>query len=162
MKNQWKFWLMGLFVVGMFLTACDDDDDNGIQPKDEETVYTLNELNGSGVSGTVTFRRVDDATTRVTIALTGTEEGNTHPAHIHSGDAAAGGPIVLDLTSVNGATGRSETMVTELNDGTAITYEELIKFDGHVNVHQSAADLATMIAQGNIGSNAQADGGGNY
>ena len=142
---------MGLLVVGMGLTACNDDDDNASPTM--ETNYALNELDGSGVDGTVTFRKVGTDATLIIIQLSGTQEGNSHPAHIHSGNAATGGPIVVDFNPVDGATGRSETTVTTLEDGTEVTYEELIAYDGHVNVHESATALQVMVAQGDIGSN---------
>jgi carbon monoxide dehydrogenase subunit G len=145
--------IVGLLVAFALFTGCNDDDEPQSQNQNE-TRYTLGELENSGVSGTVTFTKMDDATTRIAIELTGTTAGNMHPAHIHSGNASTGGPIVVDFSPVDGATGRSETMVTELNDGTPITYEELIAFDGHVNIHLSAQDLSVMIAQGNIGANA--------
>jgi hypothetical protein len=47
----------------------------------------------------------------------------------------------------------SETVVKKLNNGTAITYSELLMLNGYVNVHASATDLATLIAQGDIGVN---------
>jgi hypothetical protein len=69
-------------------------------------------------------------------------------------NASAGGAIVIDLANVNGVTGKSVKSVTQLNNGTAITYAQLITFNGYVNVHLSASSLGTLIAQGNIGSNA--------
>jgi hypothetical protein len=42
-----------------------------------------------------------------------------------------------------------------MNNGTAITYAELIDFNGYVNVHLSSSNLATLIAQGDIGANAE-------
>jgi hypothetical protein len=141
-----------LFAVNFFyLASCDDDDDES--SRKEEKTYTLDPLGNSGVSGTVTFKKQNDQTTLITVQLSGTQAGNSHPAHIHSGNASTGGPIVLDFSNVDGATGRSETMVTKWNDGTAVTYEQLIAFNGHVNIHLSAAQLQVMIAQGNIGSN---------
>ena len=166
MKQQLNFWIIGLAIVNLLaMTSCDDyDDEDNAQPAATEKTYTLNPLSNSGVSGTVSFRKQDDQTTMIIVQLSGTQAENSHPAHIHSGDASSGGPIVLDFNPVDGATGRSETSVTALNDGTAITYEELIAFNGHVNVHLSAAQLQVMIAQGNIGSNSQGssnpDGGG--
>lgn len=164
MKNNWKFWITGLLVLGIFLAGCDDDDDDA--STDMEKVYSLNALNNSGVSGTVTFRKAGADATTVIIQLSGTQDGNSHPAHIHSGMASAGGPIVVDLTAVDGSTGRSETTVSELNDGTAITYEGLINYNGHVNGHESASALQVMIAQGDIGANSASvtpgDGDGGY
>lgn len=115
--------------------------------------YVLNELNGSGVSGTAVFEKRNNEKTQITLSLQGTVDGGDHPAHIHSNDAATGGGIVLDLENVNGATGMSVTSANALKDGTAITYDELIGYNGHINVHQSPTNLATRIAQGNIGSN---------
>lgn len=163
MKQQLKFWIFGLAIVSLLaVTSCDDyDDDDNAQPAVTEKTYTLNPLSDSGVSGTVMFRKQDDQTTMIIVQLSGTQSGNSHPAHIHSGSAGSGGPIVLDFNPVDGATGRSETSVTALNDGNAITYEELIAFNGHVNVHLSAAQLQVMIAQGNIGSNSQGSGSSN-
>jgi hypothetical protein len=34
-----------------------------------------------------------------------------------------------------------------------ITYQELLNFDGYINVHLSASSLATLVAQGDIGQN---------
>lgn len=115
--------------------------------------YPINELNTSGVSGTATFEKRANGKTQITLALTGTVDGGDHPAHIHANDAATGGGIVLDLKNVNGATGKSVTSANALKNGTAITYDELVNYNGHINVHESSTNLGTRIAQGNIGSN---------
>jgi len=60
---------------------------------------------------------------------------------------------VIDLTDVNGATGKSLTNVSKLNSGTAITYDQLLDFNGYLNVHESEANLGALIAQGDIGQN---------
>jgi hypothetical protein len=90
----------------------------------------------------------------ITISLQGTTAGGDHPAHIHANNAASGGGIVMDLKNVSGATGKSVTSANALNDDTEMTYEELLNFNGYINVHLSAAALGTLIAQGDIGSNA--------
>lgn len=151
------FGIAGLLAGGLLVSGCKDDDD--VMNQANAKTYTLTELDSSGVSGTVTFAKQDDRTTKITVHLTGTLAGNSHPAHIHANKASEGGPIVLDFNPVDGATGMSETIVTQFNDGTPVTYEELIKYNGHVNVHKSATELAVMIAQGNIGSNATGQSG---
>ncbi|MEB8345863.1 CHRD domain-containing protein [Flavobacteriaceae bacterium KMM 6898] len=115
--------------------------------------YDLAEKDVAGVSGTVFFAERKNLTTLVSIQLSGTSAGGAHPAHIHENDAATGGGIVIDLTEVNGDTGISVTQVAALNNGTAITYAELLAIDAYINVHLSAVDLGTLVAQGNIGSN---------
>ena len=116
--------------------------------------YTLNPVSNNSISGTAKFTKRVSGETLVSIALTGTTAGVTSPAHIHLNSVAQGGGIAIDLTSVNGTTGKSETSVRKLNSGAAITYDQLLTFNGYINVHQSAANLATIIAQGNIGANA--------
>ena len=55
---------------------------------------------------------------------------------------------------MNGATGLSMTNMRALNDGTEIGYSDIESLDGYINIHKSAEDLATLVAQGDIGSNA--------
>lgn len=161
MKIAVKYWLMGLIMfVAMGFYACGDDDDDDPMPDPQTKTYTLNSVSDPDIHGTVTFEKLDAGGTRVTIELVGTESGNSHPAHIHANSVSEGGPIVIDLSPVNGATGMSEITITEQNDGTAITYEGLLAFDGYVNVHLSASELSTIIAQGDIGSNASTGGNG--
>lgn len=50
-------------------------------------------------------------------------------------------------------TGRNETVALLMNDGTAVSYEDLIAFNGYVNVRLSTIQLAVMLAPGNVGSN---------
>ncbi len=54
---------------------------------------------------------------------------------------------------MNGTTGISKTSVTELDNNLPITYDGLLTFDGYINVHLSPEDLATIVAQGNVGAN---------
>jgi Holliday junction resolvase len=155
MKKLFKPLLIGcLLTASLFYSSgCNNDDDPGPQLTGDSKTYDLNPVSDQGISGTVTFAERDDDQVLITIQLTGTQSGNTHPAHIHGSTAAEGGTILLDLTDVDGATGKSETVVKALNDGTALTYDDLLNFDGYVNVHASSANLGTLIAQGDIGQN---------
>jgi len=120
----------------------------------ESVTYTLDSLAIPTISGEATFSQRNNGTTLVEIMLEGTPEGGEHPAHIHVNSAAEGGGIAISLTSVDGTTGMSRTQVAAFDDGTPITYEGLLDYDGYINVHLSAADLATIVAQGDIGANA--------
>jgi hypothetical protein len=125
----------------------------------ESTSYQLAEKDVPGISGTALFEERINGTTLVTLELTGTPEGGSHPAHIHENDIAATGPIIAGLNPVNGDTGLSKTQVSELVGGTAITYAELLTANAYINVHLSDEDLGTIVAQGNIGSNADGNAG---
>src|SRR5690606_26106024 len=120
----------------------------------ETREYALAPVSDPTISGTVTFAERMNGSTLVTVALTGTTEGNNHPSHIHNNTAAEGGGITVDFNPIDGGTGMSRTNIRQLNDETPITYAELLDFNGYVNVHLSGANLSTLIAQGDIGQNA--------
>ena len=123
------------------------------EPAGNSMSYDLMSVSDPSISGTATFTELDDGSTRVILDLIGTT-GGTHPAHIHMNTAAEGGDIAVSLTPVDGSTGMSETIIESLDDGTAISYEQLLDYNGYINVHLSSSELATLIAQGDIGQNA--------
>lgn len=152
MKKIFKLHLLALALVSFFISC--DNSNNEPQLTGDNIVYELGSKSDPAISGTATFAKRADNKTVITLKLNGTASGNSHPAHIHANTAAETGSIILDLTAVAGAGGESVTVVDKLNDGTAITYEELIEIDGYVNVHKSASELTTLVAQGDVGQNA--------
>src|SRR5690606_38283246 len=142
-KKHLNYWIVSAIIVMMMgFTACEDDEDPA--PQEIKTTYALAPVSNPNISGKVTFTKLDATSTLVTIELIGTTAGNTHPAHIHANSASEGGSIVVGFNPVEGATGMSETTVTALNDGTPITYEGLLEYDGYVNVHLSPTELSTL------------------
>jgi len=156
----------------LFIASCGNDDGTVKPPKEEEIeepevetpvtetaskTYNLGAVANPDISGTARFATFSNDSTVVELKLENTPDGGMHPAHIHFNTAAEGGDIALDLTTVDGATGESSTHVTALKDGTAITYEQLLEYDGYINVHLSEDDLATLVAQGDIGQNELTD-----
>jgi hypothetical protein len=115
--------------------------------------YTLNAVNASGVAGTALFEKRKNGNSLVTISLTGTIASNNYPAAIRLGSVATigGGPIKKDLNDVDGTSGKSVTNIRTLNDGTPITYDNWLVYDGYITIENSTAP--TVITQGNIGSN---------
>ena len=148
---QWS-----LIMGAVALVSCGEDDSSpvGPAPTGQQTTYDLNERAVDGISGTVSFVEQSDSSTTVLITLMGTPDGGEHPAHIHMNTAAEGGDIIISLTPVDGGTGISETNVSADDNGAAVTYSDLLEYDGYVNVHLSADDLGTIVAQGDIGQNA--------
>ena len=171
-----------LFSLSLLLAACGSDDPNppgnggntgggdtggntGGEMELSSQSYNLGPQAYLDVDGdaTVTFQETADGNTEVTIEFGG-EIGTDfpeHPAHIHMNDVAEGGDIAIDLEPVNDATGVSTTTVTNFNgeDGTpgagdAITYEDLVAYDGYVNVHLSLENIDVVFASANIGANA--------
>src|SRR5687768_4995922 len=124
-----KFLMATAIASGVFyLAGCDDDNDPAPQLTGDSHTYPLTSVSDPAIDGTVTFAQRDDDRVVITIQLSGTQASASHPAHIHANSAAEGGDIVLDLTAVNGADGKSETVVNTLKDGTPVTYEDLLSF----------------------------------
>ncbi|MFB6248501.1 MAG: fasciclin domain-containing protein [Salinibacter sp.] len=105
----------------------------------------------SGVSGTVTFWEYTSSQTLVTLELDDGATGASvaHPAHIHANSASEGGSIQIYLTPIDGS-GGGGTSARLVNR----SFDELATFDGYVNIHESVANLGTVVSQGNIGANA--------
>lgn len=114
--------------------------------------YDLGSVGGSSVSGTATFKEMNDNSITVELDLDGTPDGGEHPAHIHFNSVVETGGIARSLTSVDGSTGKSSTNFSALDDSSSISYDDLLDYDGHINVHLSSDDL-TVVAQGDVGGN---------
>ena len=103
-------------------------------------------MSGTPIVGSSTAMVAEGKTT-VMIKLMGMQAGTTHPWHVHMGKCASGGPIVGSMSDY--------TPLTVGNDGTAqgsatlsVRLEESSNY--HVNVHQSASNMETIIACGNL------------
>ena len=159
MTNTWK--ILMFLTAFIFILSCSDDDDDMPStdpPDDKVTVvnsieYDLGSKAVPNISGKAIFKEYSDNSVTIELELMNTPAGGEHPAHIHFNSAAEGGGIALTLGTVDGDTGKSVVSVTELNDGTALNYDQLIAFDGYINVHLSSDELQTIVAQGDVGGN---------
>jgi uncharacterized surface protein with fasciclin (FAS1) repeats len=105
----------------------------------------------NGVNGTATFWELNDTQTVVTLELTDGATGTdvSHPAHIHVNSASEGGGIEYHLSPIDGM-GGGGTSARVLD----VPFDELTGFDGHINIHESVANITTVVATGDIGANA--------
>ncbi|MEX2534395.1 MAG: hypothetical protein WD273_02255 [Trueperaceae bacterium] len=142
MKNC--FLLFSLVALTVALAACTP---GAVQP--DTITYGLDPLEASGVSGTVTFEKISDTETVVTIDVDGLQAGQMYPAHIHEGDHPDGA-IYISLEMVDGATGMSVTTVTETDAGASVDYDYLVNYDGYVNVHEVGG--TPVLATGETGA----------
>ncbi|WP_211361138.1 CHRD domain-containing protein [Maribacter flavus] len=155
LRKTFRF-ILPIVMGAMLVTSCSDDDGDFIPPivdgGDSET-YQLSSVSNPDISGTAKIIDNEDNSITVELELQNTPSGGMHPAHIHFNTAVEGGDIAITLGTVDGSTGMSSVTFSTLDDGTPITYEELLDFDGYINVHASADDLETLVAQGDIGQN---------
>jgi LPXTG-motif cell wall-anchored protein len=106
-----------------------------------DTSVTINELNNSGISGTAQL--IDKGSqTEVIVTLTGEPSGASEPAHIHAGQCGPTlGKVVYPLKNIEN--GKSDTIVNAPLDS-------IENGQFAINVHQSAANISTYVACGNI------------
>lgn len=152
MKYIYKslFYVLPLFL---FFNCSGDDNITPIPSSQISKSYALSSIDDNNVSGTAKFINNEDNSITVELDFTAIPTGGTHPAHIHYNTAAEGGTIAISLGTVDGNTGFSTITFTTLDDGTPITYDELMSFDGYINVHESDSQLNVILAQGDIGQN---------
>jgi Cu/Zn superoxide dismutase len=162
MKYFTKSLFFFLMTISYVLVSCSSSDDGYSSPSYPDDLeptelnsksYNLGVVGASGVSGTARFIENSDATLSIELVLQNTATGDVHPAHLHFNTAVETGGVALSLETVVGATGESTTTFTTLNDGTPISYLELLDFNGYINIHLSATETATLIAQGDVGQN---------
>jgi len=161
MKKLASLKFLVVLFSSLLITSCsgDSDDDMGNYvpdtPDDPTTgvtiTYPLNAVAVPSISGQAKFIENKDNSVTIELELSNTPAGGLHPAHIHFNTAAESGGIALTLGVVDGTTGKSTITVSALDDGTAINYDGLLAFNGYINVHLSADELATIVGQGDIG-----------
>ncbi len=141
-----------ILLACILLGSCKKKDDDTTQPAEEKkTTYSLSSKDVLGVSGTITFIQKSSSQTEVDLVLSNAPQGS-HPAFIKANSAAEGGLPLIYLNPVD-SSGKSVTLVTQKLDFTSITYDDLIKLDGFVEVEKSLLESTTVLAQGDIGGN---------
>jgi hypothetical protein len=127
MANLQRFASLALISV---LAACGGNDTEDVASKEAldapalegtaspmdtmlHSTIPLEALAGSGVTGEAMAMHAEEAVV-VILELRGLTPGAAHPAHIHSGSCADGGPVAVPLTSITGledGTGASTTSI---------------------------------------------------
>ena len=132
--------LFSVMIFLMVVSGCKKDDFNG-----RSATYSLKVKDVLGVTGTATFTETSASSTTIKIVLTNAPAG-THPAELCMNSAVEGGAVVLTLNPVD-ATGTGSTPVT------TISYDQLIVYDGFIQVHKSSTEMNVILAEGDIGGN---------
>jgi hypothetical protein len=144
MKSKIAILLLMMFlsVIMLFPGSGCTDDEPGTQIS---TMYTLKAKDVLGVTGKVKF--IETSTTKATIeiVLTNAPSG-THPANLYMYSEVENGPVVIALNPTD-ETGKSTTEVV------AMTYGQLITYDGNIKVMKSSSEPGVILAQGDIGGN---------
>ena len=113
----------------------------GAASADNSVTINLDQLNASGISGTAVLTPQGDQT-QIVVTINGEPAGGSEPMHVHTGQCGPTlGGVKYPLKNVEG--GASTTVIN--------TSLASIQTGGFaINVHQSAANIGTYVACGNI------------
>jgi hypothetical protein len=138
--------LMMLTAIVMLIpnSGCKKDEDPAPTPPRTST-YNLMVKDVLGITGKATFTETSSTIATIGILLTGAPSG-THPAELRMNSVVEGGLVVLTLNPVD-ANGNSST---EIN---TMTYNQLIVYDGFIQILKSSVEPDVILAQGDIGGN---------
>ncbi len=145
------FSVTALFVIS---SACSDTS-TGPEPGDLTGEYVSYELDATGdseLTGTLTFAERVNGFTEVTVDLSEVPEEKEYTVQLNSGTILQGGDLLIKLEPVD-ESGESVTNVSADAEGNAVSYDDLIGINGHVNVYPSEHEAETILAQADVGGN---------
>ena len=162
MKSRFVFvrpLIMAMTLLSVVLFACEKSEEN-TTPALRSQEYAVSAVNGSGADGKIIISENADSSFNVQVNINNSVKDTVHVMHIHNGSVGTPGSIAIPLNGITGtgAAAQSTTMNIKqviLPDSSVqnITYSQILNFNGYVNVHYSAAQIDSLVAQGNIGSN---------
>ena len=139
--------------MGAILGSCNNDPQVYNEPFLENTAYDSEEESEPGASGDVLSIKQEEAKVQHVVEVENTSAGNMHPAHVQLNAALGGGDVKVPLEPLGSSTGLNTTSFLSLEESKPIIFENIATLDAYINVHLSADDLDTIVAQGDIGQN---------
>ena len=153
-------FMMIVVVVLMLNSACSNSDEESSIYTGREVSYNL--LEGSymdnATSGNIIVKERNDHSIDIQLLLDGTLDQAIHPVHLHYGSLLDDGLVAEFLHNVEDIGehhGQSITHLTELSDGSTMTFDRFISMDGSIKVHfEEEGPLKDVILGAtNIGTN---------
>lgn len=141
MKNYLVLLLLSVFA----LFSCTENAET-----DQAIPFTGNEIRlvmipgtvlGNTTSGQMVIKERTDGRAQIEITMENILKNGSHPIHLHFGSLADDDNVATllnELKETNGV-GRSSTILGPLEDGTQLTYTDLINFDGSIKIHFEAS-----------------------
>lgn len=137
--------LMMLLAFVTLAFAASSCKSNEPEPPAARTSYKLEQKDVLGVSGTVTFVETSKSSVTIEIDLKGAPAGAI-VSELRTNSAVEGGRSLVSLNPLDN-TGKSSTNTTDF------TYEQLLTYDGFVQVYIRGLVRNTIVAIADIGSN---------
>ncbi|MDQ6889384.1 MAG: hypothetical protein M3Z56_03785 [Bacteroidota bacterium] len=144
-------------ILSFTLTSCEKKDAATSTATLRTKEIVLNSANGYSVNGKAVIAENADHSFNVNITLQNTIKDTVMVMHFHNGSIASPGNISVPLTPITGtgaaATGTTLNITSGANAAgisVNLTYDSIIKPSRYINVHYSATQINTVIANGNI------------
>jgi hypothetical protein len=149
-----KLFLAVLIIAG--LGACSEEEPDRYSGR--QLAYELFKSSDYDYNGTLIVKELQNGKLEFEIQLQGAKSSAeyNYPAHLHFGGYdQANAPMAFMLNPVSSKSLLSQTVLGTLSDGTKLTYDQLINFDGHVKIHlaDEGPDYEVILVAGNIGAN---------
>ena len=152
------FLALVLAVIFSFsFSSCDKKDVATTTATLRTKEIILNPTAGNTQSGKAVIAENADHSFNVNITLQNTVKDTVMVMHIHNGSIASPGTIAIPLSNITGTGGQATGTTLNIASATsptgttvAITYDNIIAYAGYFNIHYSAAQIATIVANGNI------------
>lgn len=139
-----KYFILSLFAAFVLL-ACSEN-----SVTDQDLPFTGNEIRlemipgtvqGNTTTGQLIIKERTDGLAQIDITLQNVLKNGSHPVHLHFGSLADDDHVATllnDIKEDNGV-GKSSTLLGALENGTQLTYNDLINFDGSIKIHFEAS-----------------------
>lgn len=148
-------YLLIVFSITLFTNCSDDDSSEQITSLTSE-IFNIEAFEDSNIFGTIEYFKNSNSTITIEVNLVGTESNQSYPAKIVFDTAAdydgANSQVAINLVPIDGNSGKSRTTFSTLEDGTTISYEALLDFDGNIVINQSETSNV-IVTQSDIGQN---------
>ena len=153
--------MMTTTLAVVLMTACSKEKsfENGTDFGDMRIrEYPLNSVGSSNVDGTITFAENPDSSVTIMVTLNRSIKDTTHVLHLHRGTTSEPGIIAITLASVKGTGDKVQSITNGIREAVSengsiqkVTFDDMVKMQGFVDVHQSVLNQQTVLAQGKIG-----------
>lgn len=148
-------YLLIVFSITLFTNCSDDDSSEQITSLTSE-IFNIEAFEDSNIFGTIEYFKNSNSTITIEVNLVGTESNQSYPAKIVFDTAAdydaTNTEVAINLVPIDGNSGQSRTTFSTLEDGTSISYEALLDFDGNIVINKSETSQV-IVTQSDIGQN---------
>jgi hypothetical protein len=149
--------ILALFIF-VAITSCNDKELNAdFTGAELEIAMIPGTVEGNTTSGLVVIKERSDGRAQIEITLNNVLTNALHPVHFHFGSLDDNGEVATFLTLLKeeDGIGKSTTILDQLDDGTSLSFSQLIEFDGSIKIHFEASGPMEnkILASSNIGVN---------